>query len=218
VLEFALEQGVGDPVFLTGDIHSTWAADLPLDPGTYTGSPTPASPSAGIEFVCTSVTSDNLDEITGSPPRTTSIALETEIKTANRHIKEVEFDSHGYSVVDLTAERIQFDTYFISDREDPEATQSYFRGFQSLKDSRTVTPAAAPIPMDRPDRAAAAPPPGAGDGGAPSGSGSGAGPTSSGRSLAATGLDAALPALAGASMLAGLLRWRGRRMADAQDE
>ena len=214
VLDFALAEGVGDPVFLTGDIHSTWAADLPIDPGTYTGSPTAASPSAGIEFVCTSVTSDNLDEITGSPPRTTSIALETEIKAANRHIKEVEFDSHGYSVVDLTAERIQFDTYFISDREDPQATQEYFRGFQSLKDSRTVTPAAEPIPMDRPDRPAAQPAPGAGSPSpspAPAGSGSGS-RARSGGTLAATGLPEALPALAGAGLLAAALRWRGQRM------
>jgi alkaline phosphatase D len=33
ILELALHEGVGDPVFLTGDIHSTWAADLPIDPG-----------------------------------------------------------------------------------------------------------------------------------------------------------------------------------------
>jgi len=38
-------------VFLTGDIHSTWAADLPLAPS---ATPTP-SPSVATEFVCTSV-------------------------------------------------------------------------------------------------------------------------------------------------------------------
>ena len=197
VLDVAFEKGVGDPVFLTGDIHTTWAADLPLDPGTYTGSPTPVSPSAGVEFVCPSITSDNLDEITGSPPRTTSVALELALLAQNRHIKVIELDSHGYSVVDVTGERIQFDTYFISDREDPEATQSFFAGFQSLKGSRTVTRAAEPIPMDRPDRAAAAPPPG---GAAAGPSGGGSQPAASGRSLPATGPDAALPALAGASV------------------
>jgi alkaline phosphatase D len=150
VLEFALDKGVGDPVFLTGDIHSTWAADLPLDAGTYTGSPTGLSPSAGIEFVCPSVTSDNLDEITGTPPRTTSLALEEQIKVANRHVKEVELDSHGYSVVDVTRDRIQFDTFFLSDREDPQATQAYNGGFTSTKGSRTVVPAEQQIPLDRP--------------------------------------------------------------------
>jgi alkaline phosphatase D len=136
----------GDPVFLTGDIHSTWAADLPLDPGTYPGFPTELSPSAGIEFVCPSVTSDNLDEITGSPPRTSSVAVEEAIKAANRHIKEVEFDSHGYSLVDVTRERIQCDTWFISDREDPEASSAFHRGFSSVRGSRTVVQAAAPLP------------------------------------------------------------------------
>jgi alkaline phosphatase D len=149
VLEFALDRGTGDPVFLTGDIHSTWASDLPIDAGTYAGTPTELSPSAGIEFVCTSVTSDNLNEITRTPPRTTSLAVEQEIRLANRHIKEVELDSHGYSVVDLTPERVQFDTFFLSDREDPQATQSFYRGFQSKKGSRTVVPAATQIPLDR---------------------------------------------------------------------
>jgi alkaline phosphatase D len=135
----------GDAVFLTGDIHSAWAADLPLDPGTYAGTPTALSPSAGVELVCPSVTSDNLDEITGTPPRTSSVAVEEAIKGANRHIKEVEFDSHGYCVVDVTRERIQTDTYFISDREDPAATQAFYRGFISARGSRTVVRAAGPI-------------------------------------------------------------------------
>jgi alkaline phosphatase D len=225
VLDFALAEGVGDPVFLTGDIHTTWAADLPIDPGTYTGSPTGPSPSAGVEFVCPSITSDNLDEITGSPPRTTSIAVEEEIKVANRHIKEVELDSHGYSVVDVTGERIQFDTYHISEREDPEATQEYYRGFMSLKDSRTVVPAAEPIPTDRADRPAAQPAPsgspspsaspGGGSGGGsagPAAAGAAAPTRARGGTLAATGMSDALPALAGAGLLAGALRWRASRL------
>ena len=227
VLEVAATSA-GDPVFLTGDIHSTWAADLPLDPGTYTGSPTEASPSAGIEFVCTSVTSDNLDEIAQSQPRTASIAVEEAIKTANRHIKEVEFDSHGYSVVDITRERIQFDTFFISNREDPAATQAFYRGYQSLRGSRTTELAAAQVPTTRDDRAsapvapAAAGPrpgsaagPGGSDSGGPGGSG-GAAPALSGRSLPTTGGSAFLPALGVAAALAAVTRLRGRG-ADATD-
>ncbi len=205
------QKSVGDPVFLTGDIHSTWAADLPIDPGTYTGTPTAASPSAGIEFVCTSITSDNLDEITGSPPRTASLAVENAIKAANRHIKEVEFDSHGYSVVDVTRERIQFDTYFISDREDPAATQAFYRGFQSLKGSRTVSRATAPIPMTRSDRAAA-PTPAAAPTARPAQPMAPAVPGTVSESLPTTGLSPVVPALAAATTLAALagrLRTRG---------
>jgi alkaline phosphatase D len=214
VLEFALDKGVGDPVFLTGDIHSTWAADLPLDPGTYTGSPTTLSPSAGIEFVVTSVSSDNLDEITGSPPRTTSQALEQEILLANRHIKEVELDSHGYGVVDVTREWIQYDAFFISEREDPQATQSFYRGFTSEKGSRTVVRAAEQVPPDRPDRLEEPkrPEPHTDPRNVPAPHAAQTGPT-----LPATGGSAHVPAAAlaaGAVAAAVRLRERGQRMQD----
>ncbi|MDO9494192.1 MAG: alkaline phosphatase D family protein, partial [Nocardioides sp.] len=64
VLDHLQSQEVSDTVFLTGDIHSAWAMDVPVDPGTY-----PLSGSAAVEFVCTSVTSDNLKDVLGTPPR-----------------------------------------------------------------------------------------------------------------------------------------------------
>jgi len=110
-----------DAVFLTGDIHSTWAANLPLAPFAV---PTP-SPSVATEFVCTSVTSDNLNEILGLPPRNaTSLGFEGAIRATNPHVKLIEFDSHGYSVVDVTGERVQCDWFYVSDRTNPNATQA----------------------------------------------------------------------------------------------
>ena len=94
-----------------------WACDLPVDAGTY-----PASETVGTEFVCTSVSSNNLKDITGSPPRTTSLAVEAGIQTANRHVKYLNFDDHGFSVLDLTPERAQMDWFVISDRADRDAT------------------------------------------------------------------------------------------------
>lgn len=35
-----------------------------------------------------------------------------------------ELDSHGYSVVDITPERVQCDWWYLSMREDPDATQT----------------------------------------------------------------------------------------------
>ncbi len=105
------DQGIRDTVFLTGDIHSGWACDLPIDAGTY-----PASETVGVELVCTSVTSNNLDDITGSPPRTTSIAVEEAVKANNRHVKYLNFDDHGYSVLDVTPARVQMDYYVLADR------------------------------------------------------------------------------------------------------
>lgn len=104
---------VTDAVFITGDIHSGWAAELPYDASTY-----PLGDTAGVEFVCTSVTSNNLKDITGSPARTTSIAVEEAIKAGNRHVKYLDFDDHGFSVLDVTPERAQMDWWIIGDRAD----------------------------------------------------------------------------------------------------
>jgi alkaline phosphatase D len=134
------DRRVQDTVFLTGDIHSTWACDVPVDAGTY-----PASPSVATELVCTSVTSDNLDEITGSPPRTTSVAVETGIRAANRHVQSLEFDSHGYSVLDVRPERVQMDWFYISDRTDPRATSRFASAFTVRAGTQSVTPALSPI-------------------------------------------------------------------------
>ena len=113
------DNGVKDVVFLTGDIHSGWACDLPYDASTY-----PLGDSAGVELVCTSVTSNNLKDITGTPRRTSSLAVEAVIQTNNRHVKYLNFDDHGYSVLDVTPERVQMDWYVIGDRADRDAGSS----------------------------------------------------------------------------------------------
>lgn len=114
------DRAIRDTVFITGDIHSAWAADLPADPLTYpvTGD------SVATELVCTSVTSDNLDDILRVPPRTASIAVETAFVAANPHVKHLDLDSHGYSVLDITPERVQMDWFVLSDRTDPRATST----------------------------------------------------------------------------------------------
>lgn len=104
---------VADALFITGDIHSGWAAELPYDASTY-----PIGDSAGVEFVCSSVTSNNLKDLIGAPPRTASLAVEAIITTNNRHIKYLNFDDHGFSVLDLTSKRAQMDWFVIGDRAD----------------------------------------------------------------------------------------------------
>ncbi|MGW1681417.1 alkaline phosphatase D family protein [Saccharopolyspora sp. NPDC002376] len=106
------DQGIQDTVFLSGDIHSAWAADLPSSPRDY---PRDGN-SVGVEFVCTSVTSDNIDDILKVEPQTASKAIAGAIKVNNPHIKYVDLDSHGFSVLDVTRERAQMDWYALDDR------------------------------------------------------------------------------------------------------
>jgi alkaline phosphatase D len=119
ILEHLADNGIDNTVFFTGDIHSSWACDVPLDPGGYPLT----SPSVATELVGTSVTSDNLDEIVGAPPRTTSVAVEESFKASNRHVKMIEFDSHGYSVVDVTPTRVQMDWWYLRSDEHPARPQ-----------------------------------------------------------------------------------------------
>lgn len=124
---------IGSVVFLTGDIHSSWAADLRVD------FDDPSTPAVATEFVCTSITSDNLNEILGAPPRSpASIGFENAILAANPHVKLLEFDSHGFCVVDVTAERLQTDWWFISDREDPAATCAWAFSKQTFAGERRI--------------------------------------------------------------------------------
>ena len=135
VLNHLADHGVQNTVFLTGDIHSGWACDLPLDAGTY---PTERGRSVATEFVCTSVTSDNLNDITQTAPARSSLGVEAAIQANNRHVKYLNFDDHGFSVLDVTPARTQMDYYVISERTDPNATVSWTASWATKANSQAV--------------------------------------------------------------------------------
>nr|WSY55604.1 alkaline phosphatase D family protein [Streptomyces sp. NBC_00886] len=124
---------IGNTVFLTGDIHMSWANDVPVDAGTY-----PLSASAATEFVITSVTSDNLDDMVKVPEGTVSAIAAPVIRLANRHVHWVDTDRHGYGVLDITADRAQMDYYVLSDRTSPTATSSWERSYRTRSGTQKV--------------------------------------------------------------------------------
>ena len=124
---------IRNTVFLTGDIHMAWANDVPVDAGTY-----PLSASAATEFVVTSVTSDNLDDIVKVPEGTVTAIASPIIKAANRHVHWVDTDRHGYGVLDITAARTQMDYYVVSDRTKQDATSSWSRSYRTLSGTQKV--------------------------------------------------------------------------------
>ncbi|MBL1084758.1 alkaline phosphatase D family protein [Streptomyces actinomycinicus] len=124
---------IGNTVFLTGDIHMAWANDVPVDAGTY-----PLSASAATEFVVTSVTSDNLDDIVKVPEGTVSAVASPLIKAANRHVHWVDTDRHGYGILDINAARAQMDYYTVSDRTDPNAGSSWARSYRTRSGTQKV--------------------------------------------------------------------------------
>ena len=90
---------------ITGDIHSSWAADLPV----------------GAEFVTPSVTTDSfartiLPGVPGAPALGRLIFL-----SQNRHLRLADLDRHGYVMVDVRPERLQADWWYVDTvtRRDP---------------------------------------------------------------------------------------------------
>ncbi|MEU8778851.1 alkaline phosphatase D family protein [Streptomyces sp. NPDC048606] len=134
------DRNVKNTVFLTGDIHMAWANEVPVNMATYPGSGT-----AATEFVVTSVTSDNIDDMLHVLPNTVSLAAETAVKAANWHVKWLDMDAHGYGVLDVTAERSQMDYYVVSDKRRPDATSSWDRSYRTLNGTQKVERADRPV-------------------------------------------------------------------------
>ncbi|MBT2487042.1 alkaline phosphatase D family protein [Streptomyces sp. ISL-96] len=127
------DRAIKNTVFLTGDIHMAWANDVPVRAATY-----PISPSAATEFVVTSVSSDNLDDILHVAPQTVSLVAATAVKAANRHVKWLDMDSHGFGVLDVTGERSQMDYFVISDKTRQDATARWTRSYRTLSGTQKV--------------------------------------------------------------------------------
>ena len=138
----AMRDAGADPVVLTGDIHSSWANDVPLDPGTYVPAG-PANNSVGVEFVCPSITSDGFSEILGGEQQ--AQAATAGLQMSNPHIRYLDGIGHGFAVLDVTPERVQTDFFFISERTDPGATLAFETAFQSVQGSRQITAAQGPV-------------------------------------------------------------------------
>ncbi|GAB2643227.1 alkaline phosphatase D family protein [Gordonia jinhuaensis] len=88
---------VRNPVFVTGDIHSSWANELPIDAGRY-----PDTANAGVEFVVPSVTANSLAESIGVPDRTAAVPAEQAIRAVNRHVRWNQMDQHGFLILEVT--------------------------------------------------------------------------------------------------------------------
>jgi alkaline phosphatase D len=100
VFNHILNHNIKNVVAITGDIHSSWANDLPT--ASYNG--TTGSGSAGVEFVGPSVTSPGLSIPLGAAA----------IQASNSHIKYADLSQHGFMILDINTTRTQCDWYYIN--------------------------------------------------------------------------------------------------------
>jgi alkaline phosphatase D len=115
IWDTVLVKNIPNFVVLTGDIHTSWANDLPAN--NYNA--TTGAGSAGVEFVATSITSQ------GSPlPVGQSV-----IQSINRHMKFIDLSNHGYVLLDINKNRTQGEFWFVNTIATRGGTESYNSGW-----------------------------------------------------------------------------------------
>ncbi len=150
----ALEtNGIDNLVVLTGDIHSSWAADLPrdpYDPAVY--NPVTGEGSLGVEFVTTSITSDNFNEILAEQagqsepfPEGSSAPFEAGTMADNPHIKYVDLDRHGMMILTVTPEATQADWFYTPSRTEPTDEEVVGPSWKVAAGTNHVVAADAPV-------------------------------------------------------------------------
>ncbi|MCR5976238.1 alkaline phosphatase [Gordonia jinghuaiqii] len=140
LLDSIRRNGIDNVVFITGDIHSSWACDIPVDVANY-----PGAGSVATELVGTSVTATNVDDMFDVPPDTAGVALSTAFRGANHHVRFCELDAHGYSVLTVTPAATQMDWYFVHDKTNPRSGQFYAKSFSVASGTQRVAPVGRPV-------------------------------------------------------------------------
>lgn len=79
------------------------------------------------------------------PPRTVGPVVEPALTTVNRHIKWVEVDSHGASVLEVTPAGAQMDWYFLANKADPASALSHAHSYLVRAGTQKVQRVGSPI-------------------------------------------------------------------------
>lgn len=121
-----LENGgerINNVVVLTGDIHSSWVSDLSRDPNNSNVSeggydPLTGAGSRAVEFVTTSVTSEAFEAYPG-----VANAAVAYIPKENPHIKYAELTQKGYLLLDVNADRVVGEYWYVDTVQEASSRQ-----------------------------------------------------------------------------------------------
>lgn len=118
---------VRNAVVLTGDIHSSWGADLVREPSSIDD-----YESLGVEFVATSVTSPGFDDPDGQAA--------AGLRALNSHLKYVELTRRGYLLLDITPARVSGEWWYVDSIFERTTAQSFGAALQVPDGSSRLEP------------------------------------------------------------------------------
>ncbi len=122
--------GIGNVVVLTGDIHTSWANDVPN--GGYNGDT--GAGSRAVEFVTSSVTSLSFPISIG----------ESLVQLLNPHIKYVDLAQKGFIILDLVEGRAQANWYYVPTVTSIDYSDSFGKAFYTNDGANRLTESPTP--------------------------------------------------------------------------
>ncbi|MBC8111320.1 MAG: alkaline phosphatase D family protein, partial [Verrucomicrobia bacterium] len=155
IIDFLRDNAIKNTVFVTGDSHASWVYDVtklpvlyPLaanfnlpQPNPYNATtkegynPVTGDGSFAVEICTPSIASQNFDEAIGEPQ---AAIFEQVINIPqplipgnpnyNPHLKFVDLDRHGYFVLDVRADSLQTDYFYVPNVTQASTTESWGRG------------------------------------------------------------------------------------------
>jgi alkaline phosphatase D len=129
-IDFLRGPEIENVVILTGDIHSSWAIEIAIDPlDTEEYDPVTGDGSAAVEFVTPAVTSP------GIPAE--FLAIVDDARPFNPHIKWFDLTQRGYMILDVTKERVQSAWYLFDDVVVEGAVTESFAAAYSVQSGTT---------------------------------------------------------------------------------
>ncbi|MBK9449490.1 MAG: alkaline phosphatase D family protein [Bacteroidetes bacterium] len=119
------QNGIDNNVILSGDIHTSFLCDLPIDYGSYDDQT--GAGSVAVEFLPTSITRGNFDEqgVTGFLAQ----LVQGAIALANAHHVYSELTSHGYGILDIRPDVVTAE-YWYSPILQASNSESFATGYE----------------------------------------------------------------------------------------
>lgn len=137
ILDFITDNGIDNVVFATGDFHASFAFDVAKRPTIFNPwgdapdyDPVTQNGSVAVEFLTPSISAPNFDENIGME---LSAGFEMQINNPlppdfqinpNPHMRWVDLDRHGYTIIHLNDTMAQGDFYYMETILEPESEET----------------------------------------------------------------------------------------------
>jgi alkaline phosphatase D len=127
VLDHLASNRIDDVVILSGDVHSSWAFEVPADPFAK------GSASRAVEFVAPAVSSKPLIAFSGMQERF------ADAPATLPHLRFMDLGEHGYVVLDLDRERARAEWWFVETVERQSSAERLGYATQARRGTSRLT-------------------------------------------------------------------------------